>query len=437
MRLAIAVFSLIVMLLAPVSAMSQDVWSVGSGKLSLKVSEAKFIKLEKPATAVFLSDPSIAELDLQSARYLYIVGRSVGTANLFVLGEDDEEIVSATISVDVDASKLSSAAQNAISGGKVSVTTQDGAVFLNGRVSTEEDAATAGDVIAALLGENAIIVNLLQVEASAQVNLQVRIAEVSRSVSEDLGISLNASSSNGKRSFSSPAGDSSGYSLSIGSGSRNINLVLDALTQTGLVTILSEPNLTARSGETASFLAGGRVPYPVRGDDNEVTYQLEPIGVELDFTPTVYGQDQIRLEIGTSIRDIDPASSGNADAPALTERSATTTVELGSGQSFAIAGMFHTDSSQSLRGMPGLAKLPVLGALFRSSRFARGETELVIIVTAWLVEPTSGKDLATPRDGLSLAKSGIEQAVTGKMIRTLKTGETGTSRTRRGGFILQ
>lgn len=424
-------------LLAPVQALSQEVWSAGRGTLSMNVSEAKFIKLDRPATAVFLSNPGVAEIDLQSARYVYIVGRAIGETNLFVLGENDEEILSTTISVGVDADRLAEAAQRAISGGSVSVSTLDGAVFLSGTVRNADDAATAGDVVAALLGENAIVVNRLELETSAQVNLQVRIAEVSRSISEDLGISLTASSGSGRRSFASPAGSGDGFQVSIGSGSRNINLVLDALARKGLVTILSEPNLTARSGETASFLAGGRFPYPVQSDENEVSYQLEPIGVELEFTPTVFDQNQIQLQINTRVRDIDPSNSANEEVPALTERSATTTVELGSGQSFAIAGMFQTDSVQSLSGFPGLVNLPIIGALFRSSKFARGETELVIIVTPYLVEPTNGSDLRTPLDEVNPVTSGIEQAVTGQMTKVIRPGDGGVSRVRRGGFVLQ
>src|SRR5690606_39008189 len=155
------------------------------------------------------------------------------------------------------------------------------------------------------------------------------------------------------------------------------------------------------------FLAGGRFPYPVQSDENEVTYQLEPIGVELEFTPTVFDQNQIQLQINTRVRDIDPSNTADALVPALTERSATTTVELGSGQSFAIAGMFQTDSVQSLSGFPGLVNLPIIGALFRSSKFKRGETELVIIVTPYLVEPTNGSDLRTPLDEVNPVTSGI------------------------------
>ncbi len=416
---------------------AQEVWSVGKGEVRLNMSEAKFLKLEKPAKAVFLSNPDIADIDLQSARYVYIVGKTIGETTLFVLGEDDEEVFSTTLAVGIDADKLAAAARNAISGGSVSVKTVNGAVFLTGTVRDADDAATAEDVVNALLGDKAIIVNRLELQSLSQVNLQVRIAEVSRSISEDLGISLTASSSNGRRSFASPASSIGGFQVSIGSGSRNINLVLDALSQSGLVTILSEPNLTARSGESASFLAGGRVPYPSENSDGEISYDLEPIGVELKFTPTVFDENQIRLQIDTRVRAIDSANSTTTEVPSLTERSANTTVELASGESFAIAGMFQTDTTQTLSGFPGLSRLPVIGALFRSSAYARGETELVIIVTPYLVKPTSGSALQAPTDKVLPVGSGLEQAITGQFTRPVRPGSDGKSRVRRGGFLLQ
>ncbi|WP_171909647.1 type II and III secretion system protein family protein [Rhodobacter sp. 24-YEA-8] len=423
-------FFLTVAAVAP--SFAQEVWSAGRGGLSLNVSEAKFIKLEEPATAVFLSNPNVAEIDLQSARYLYIVGRNIGESNLFVLGENDEQILSTTISVGIDAARLASAAQSSISGGSVSVKTVEGAVFLSGRVRSIDDAETAADVVAALLGDGAIIVNRLEVEAASQVNLQVRIAEVSRTISEDLGLSLTARDAGGPR-VSTRSG---GVDLSVGAGSRNINLVLDALARNGLVTILSEPNLTARSGEAATFLAGGRIPYRNTDGDGKISTTFESIGVELEFTPTVFDQNQIQLQINTRVRAVDEANSSE-DGRALSERSATTTVELGSGQSFAIAGMFQADTAQSLSGIPGLVNLPILGALFRSSSFKKGETELVIIVTPYLVKPTSPNNLRTPVDEVKPASGAIEQLVTGQMSKTIRPGEKGQSKVRRGGFMLQ
>ncbi|NPD17289.1 type II and III secretion system protein family protein [Xinfangfangia sp. D13-10-4-6] len=413
-------------------AIAQEVWSAGRGGLSLNVSEAKFIKLEQPATAIFLSNPDVAEIDLQSARYLYIVGRNIGESNLFVLGENDEQILSTTISVGIDAARLASAAQSSISGGSVSVKTIEGAIFLSGRVRNIDDAETAADVVAALLGDGAIIVNRLEVEAASQVNLQVRIAEVSRTISEDLGLSLTSREPGQPRVSTRPGG----VDLSVGAGSRNINLVLDALARNGLVTILSEPNLTARSGEAATFLAGGRIPYRNTDADGKITTTFESIGVELEFTPTVFDQNQIQLQINTRVRAVDEANSSE-DGRALSERSATTTVELGSGQSFAIAGMFQADTAQSLSGIPGLVNLPILGALFRSSSFKKGETELVIIVTPYLVKPTSPDNLRTPVDEVKPASGAIEQLVTGQMSKTIRPGEKGQSKVRRGGFMLQ
>ncbi|WP_283179173.1 type II and III secretion system protein family protein [Gemmobacter sp. 24YEA27] len=428
-----AVMSFFLTVAAVAPSFAQEVWSAGRGGLSLNVSEAKFIKLEEPATAVFLSNPDVAEIDLQSARYLYIVGRNIGESNLFVLGENDEQILSTTISVGIDSARLASAAQSAISGGSVSVKTVEGAVFLSGRVRSIDDAETAADVVAALLGDGAIIVNRLEVEAASQVNLQVRIAEVSRTISEDLGLSLTAARDVGQPRVSSRSG---GVDINVGAGNRNINLVLDALARNGLVTILSEPNLTARSGEAATFLAGGRIPYRNTDADGKISTTFESIGVELEFTPTVFDQNQIQLQINTRVRAVDEANS-TPDGRALSERSATTTVELGSGQSFAIAGMFQADTAQSLSGIPGLVNLPILGALFRSSSFKKGETELVIIVTPYLVKPTSPNNLRTPVDEVKPASGAIEQLVTGQMSKTIRPGEKGQSKVRRGGFMLQ
>lgn len=199
------------------------------------------------------------------------------------------------------------------------------------------------------------------------------------------------------------------------------------------MSILSEPNLTARSGENATFLAGGRIPYAQRDRNGDVSYTMEPIGVELEFTPHVRDRGQIEIGITTRVRDVDEVNSTNADAPSLTERSATTTVELGSGQSFAIAGMFRANSAQSISGLPGLSKVPVIGALFSSSRFAKGETELVIIVTPYLVKPGAPSDFTTPVDRVRPVSGAVEQALTG---RTQRVNGPGASGLRRGGFIL-
>lgn len=449
----LGLFGLLLAGLAPASA--QEVWSAGQARMSIEIGEGKFIRLDKPAKAVFLSNPDTAEIDLQSARYLYVVGSRIGQTNLFVLGEDDEEIISTTIVVNVDTARLERAANRAISSGKVTVSAVDGAIFLGGTVRNESDVATAEDVVAGLVGERAMIVNRLDMKTLSQVNLQVRIAEVSRSVSEDLGISILYNGGNQGRSFATPPtgidgaatmGNSRADGTFSNGGSRRLNSVLDALSRKGLVSILAEPNLTARSGEKAAFLAGGQVPYPNVNSNGEVSYSFEAVGVELEFTPVVHGDSQIQLQVKTRVREIDRANSATPDAPGLSERSATTTVELGSGQSFAIAGMFRASSDQSITGVPGLANLPIIGALFRSSRFTKGESELVIIVTPYLVDPVGPGRLQTPIDNIRPVGSGIEQFLTGQMERPrarnaepagVAAAADSTSRVRRGGFVLE
>jgi len=420
----------------PAAASEQIPVLTVTAPVSLNVNEARFIRLDHPAKSVFLSNPGVADIDLQSARYLYIVGRSIGETSLFVLGNNDEEIMRSSVNVRIDAARLTAAARRASGSGSVTVSAVDGAVFLTGAVANPEDAEAARSVVAGLAGPGVIVVNRLETGNRAQINLQVRIAEVSRSISEDLGIRLSASRYGGRNTFdSADTGVNGPFTVSVANGSRNINLVLDALARNGLVTILSEPNLTTRSGETANFLAGGRVPY-VYGSGDDTSLQMEAIGVELEFTPTVKSSNRIEIMLNTRVRDIDRMNSSTAEAPALTERSATTTIELGNGQSFAIAGMFQASSQQGFNGLPGLSRLPVIGALFRSSRYARGESELVIIVTPYLVKPQNGR----PRDptaNIPLVQSGLEQAITGRFTRTRRPGAPLNATGPAGGFMLQ
>ena len=321
--------------------------------------------------------------------------------------------------VDLYLDRIQSAVSQALHTRSIHLSTVDGAVFLNGDVDTEEDAKRAEEVVTKLAGSAATVVNNLKLTTPSQVNLQVTIAEVSRKVQQDLGISLSGSTQSGRRSINAPASSGDGFQVSLNLNGGNMNLTLDALAQSGLASILSEPNLTARSGEKASFLAGGKVPVTsttTDGDTTETSISYQMVGVELGFTPTVFKQNQIQIQLDMKERQLDEANS-TADAPAFTERSASTTVELGSGQSFAIAGMFSSSHQQSLSELPGIAKIPVLGALFRSSSFQRGQSELVIIITPYIVRPTERRNLSTPLDTLQASKNGIEQMATGRMER--------------------
>ncbi|WP_163850017.1 type II and III secretion system protein family protein [Pseudooceanicola aestuarii] len=432
----LALAALLTLFVLPGMPRAQEITTVDDSEIHLTLSEAQFLRLPAPATALFLSNPGVAEIDLQTARYIYIIAKSVGETSLFVLGEDETPIVQTTISVSLDVDRMERAVRRAISGGDIAITAVEGAIFLNGQVGTPEDLQTAEDLLAGLAGPGAVVVNRLEVTQSAQVNLQVRIAEVSRTVSEDLGLRLGRS---GATTITPPGSlTDGGYSVNVATGGGNINVLLDALAGTGLATILSEPNLTARSGETANFLAGGQLPYRVGETEDDTRIELQPYGVELEFTPEVSDRGRIEIRINTRVREIDSSAAASSSiGPALTERSASTTVDVGSGQSFAIAGMFQSTTDQALSGLPGLVNLPVIGALFRSSRYSRGETELVIIVTPYLVRPVDPAEVSTPLDHIDRVSGGLEQWGSGQLVRPGKETRSRVRINGGGGFKLQ
>jgi pilus assembly protein CpaC len=200
-------------------------------------------------------------------------------------------------------------------------------------------------------------------------------------------------------------------------GGADVNVLVDALADEGLITVLAEPSLTAMSGETASFLAGGEFPIPLAQDNNKVTVEFKQFGISLAFTPTLIGESRINLKVRPEVSQLSSAGAIKISAleiPALTTRRANTTVELGSGQSFAIAGLLQNNGNQGINKFPMLGDLPVLGALFRSTKFQRDETELVIIVTPYLVRATSDR-LALPTDGF-VAPDDAQRITKGRMV---------------------
>jgi pilus assembly protein CpaC len=251
----------------------------------------------------------------------------------------------------------------------------------------------------------------------SQVQLRVRVAEVSRNVLKQFGINWNALFSTGKFLFGIATANPIivGTSLlastrptdsifgSFNSGSLDINGLIDALDDNGLITVLAEPNLTAVSGKPATFLAGGEFPIIVPDSDGRVTIEFKQFGVSLGFTPTILSENRISLHVKPEVSQLSTAGAiriDNFTIPSLTTRRAETTVELGNGQSFAIAGLLQNNIRHDIDKFPGLGDLPVLGTLFRSDRFQRDETELVIIVTPYIVRPVSSQKLALPTDGM-------------------------------------
>jgi pilus assembly protein CpaC len=289
-------------------------------------------------------------------------------------------------------------------------------------VPAAADAQRAEAIARAYGGEDREVVNSLTLLSSIQVNLRVRVAEVSRQISRELGFNWQTLANDGGGLLIGLATTGSTGALAtqvarrliappsrVGRGGYDINAVVDALASDQLISILAEPNLTAQSGEVASFLAGGEFPVPIAASPltNTITIEYKQFGVSLAFVPTVLGPDRVNLRVRPEVSELSengaisvPLASGVVKIPALSVRRAETTVELGSGQSFAIAGLLQRSNTMVNSGINGLRDIPVLGALFGSDRFRRNETELVIIITPYLVRPVSDpRALAAPTDG--------------------------------------
>jgi pilus assembly protein CpaC len=375
--------------------------------IELVVGTGQLVRVDEEFSSLFVANPDVADIQVKSPRLLYLTGVGVGETTLFAVDDADNILMSSSIRVTHNTGALQDGLGRVAPGQSVSATSVDRSLVLTGKVATPAQAADIMQVASQFVSDPAQIVNRLEVAAPTQVNLQVRIAEVSRNIDRQLGIrwnELSYTTDGGTRiglvggRGAPAAGGYNGFLQS--AGSFNVDVVLQALSEEGLVSILAEPNLTARSGEPASFLVGGEFPYTVAQDDGANTIEFKDFGIGLNFTPTVVDGSRISLTVGTEVSELNFAN--NPDVPSLIARRAETTVDLASGQSFAIAGLMQNTAANNFSRMPGLGTVPVLGALFRSNGFKRGQTELVIIVTPVLVSPTSGQVLRAPTDNVVL-----------------------------------
>ncbi len=401
--------------------------------LALEVGAGQVVTLPAAAANVFEADPKVAEVRPASANTLFIFG--VGPGRTTVAAMDAAGAILAQFSVSVTRSDYAAReAQGAISrlmpSAQVTVRSQQRGLLLSGRVETAAEAARAASVARGYLGEGQTVENQIIAGGKTQVALRVRIAEMSRQVSRALGINWTAAGTLGRWGVMgatpganlASAAAATNYALSpfginsMGTavvGFNDLNATIDALSQDSLVHLLAEPNLTTMSGEPASFLVGGEFPVPVaQGTNGQISVEFKRYGITLAFVPTVLSDGRINLHVSPEVSELTTtgavtmsvSATSSITIPALLVRRAETTVELGSGQSFAIAGLLQDSGEQNANGLPGLGDLPVLGALFRSSAFQRKETELVIIVTPYVVKPVDNlRALRSPTDGLDPA----------------------------------
>ncbi|HER25627.1 MAG TPA: type II and III secretion system protein family protein, partial [Rhodospirillales bacterium] len=406
-----------------------EVISGSSGVLVLEASKGRLVRLESPAATVFVADPEIANIQVKSPSLIYLLGKKAGETTLYAVDSKERILANVEIRVVYNVSRLQNIIDRLHPGAGVRITPINGSMVIEGGVSSATEAENIRRLVAGFTGDEKLVVNRLAITGPNQVNLRVRVAEVSRGVDKQLGFNWSilgaiGGISLGLTTANSFAGTVTQDTLTAGAGINgwNFNAVIDALEQEGLVTILAEPNLTALSGETASFLAGGEFPILVPGGNGNVAIEFKKFGISLAFTPTLIGNDRINMHVRPEVSAISTTNSitlNNFSVPSLTTRRAETTVELGSGQSFAIAGLLQNNVTHDIAKFPWLGDLPILGALFKSDRFQRDESELVIIITPYIVAPVSNK-LASPTDGF-VPPHDMERLLTGGLNRRRPT----------------
>ncbi|MBM2574846.1 type II and III secretion system protein family protein [Jannaschia sp. Os4] len=373
--------------------------------LRVPLNRAVVLESEVPFGELSVANPLIADIATLSERSVYVLGKAPGRTTLTLLGQDGRLISNVEVQVTPDIGEFKERLREILPSESIEVRTANDGLVLSGVVSSGQKLDQALE-IAERYAPGAVL-NLMVVGGTQQVQLKVRFAEMSRSVSKSIGaqLAVNGTDLNGggfTGTTGAVGGNAGALQLNFGTNSLGLEVLIQALEERGVARTLSEPNLTALSGQTASFLAGGEFPVPQIDEEGNVGVEFKPFGVTLDFLPTVVDQDIINLQLQTEVSsiDFDNAVSVNGGlVPGVSARRATTTVEMRDGESFAIAGILQDDFNDSANQVPFLGDLPVLGALFRSASYQRRQTELVIIVTAHLVTPAKSVDaLALPTD---------------------------------------
>lgn len=449
----------------PASAAPKVISPTGA-PIDVEVSKGRLIQLDRPANSVFVADPDIADVQVKSPSLVYVFGKSAGETTLYAVGEREQVLLNATVVVHHNVERLEHAIHELVPRSAVSVSTVDDSLVIEGTVFSAAEGEDVRRLAAHFVPDPKQLINKMRVDAPNQVNIRVRVVEMSRSVVKEFGFNWQSFFSvgdfligfaSGRQIFTTPSsaghiiqrlpgpGGTGNLDNLFGSAKTNridANALLDALENQGLISVLAEPNLSAISGEPASFLAGGEFPIPVpqggAGGSTTITIEFKKFGVSLNFVATITGGNRINLHVAPEVSQIDfttAVESGGVRVPGLTTRRAATTIDLSSGQSFAIAGLLQNNVNQTIEKFPWLGDVPVLGALFRSTTFQRNESELVIIVTPYVVRPTqTANHLIGPTDGY-LAPSDQNQIINGTIYRPQVTKQ-GTAPASRAGTTL-
>ena len=427
--------------------------SAVSKSIVLPLNKAAIVELPEPSADVLISQPSVVDAVIRTPRRVYLLGQAIGQTNAFFFDARGRQILNLEIRVERDVDALSQIIRRVMPDSRVEVEALADNIVLRGVVQSASTATDAVALAKKFIGDDTKVVNMISIRDRDQVMLKVRIVEMQRQLLKQLGVATNGSIPVDASTFTFGSATSiltnggltlGGTRPNPGGTLQNVSASLDAFESNGLVRTLAEPNITAVSGESARFLAGGEFPVPVGQDDGVISIEFKEFGVGLGFQPVVLSKGRINLKISTEVSEITTENSffvpgattvddeGNListaglSIPGLNVRRANTVVELPSGGSLVMAGLLQEDMRSTIEGVPGVKDVPVLGQLFRSREYTNNETELVIIVTPYLVNPTHESNLTDPAEGFAPA-SDAEAILFGRLVAAYGLAGTGVN----------
>lgn len=432
---------------ASVSAIAQTAVGASAPVVQLATGRGRLIQLSAPVSDVFVADEKVADIQVRSATQIYLFAKAPGETTVSATTKGGKVVYSSVVRVGNNYDSIGQMLALAMPEAHIVATPLNGVVLLTGTVAGPQEAAEAQELTQAFVGTNVKVVSRIKSAVPLQVNLQVKIAEVSRTFAKNISSNITTIDGTGGFKFGVATGRAPattfttdrnlplGVGLSAVNGYRidpitgqivqaagtavqkgaeqttlggitkvfglDVLSALDLGERNGQVSTLANPNLSAMSGETGSFLAGGEIPIPVSQGLGAVSVEYKQYGVSLTYTPTVLADGRISLRVRPEVSQLSSAGAvtiGGTQIPALTTRRAETTVELGSGQSMMIGGLLQNVHNNIIDKTPGAGDIPVLGALFRSNAFQRNETELMIIITPYLVKPVDANSIVLPTD---------------------------------------
>jgi pilus assembly protein CpaC len=377
----------------------------------IPLNRSELLVYDKEMKEVVIADPNVADVVVHGSSRVSVVAKALGRTNLRVFDASGTLVTDAVVVITYDLPEIRRALKNFFPNERIGVELVNNNVAITGMISDAETSQRAVRIVEEYVGgqrtkddqQVPAVINLAKIRSGQQVMLRVRVGEMQRTTAKQLGLNLDAARSVGNFAISLGSaavsqGETSRITAGLNAGSASLSALLDALEKEGLFKVLAEPNLVAISGERAEFLAGGEFPIPVAQGNGATSVQFREYGVGVQFTPLVLSPNRIRLVVQPEVSEIDSSVATRDGTPGLLSRRVKTTVELAPGESFMIAGLIQDTAQSSVREMPGLSEIPILGSMLRRSTYQRFERELVIAVTPYLVDPISGAELRMPSD---------------------------------------